>query len=133
MFLTALLLALAILTISVLATIGLRKILGHEWLERLALGVQHFDGYRPVWIFDELERNRIRGSAGVESLLLSTAVAESDFSRRDDTWTGRVRTRGESWMAESHEDVRAGENVRVSEVRGLVLKVERPNSDPRAA
>jgi len=57
---------------------------------------------------------------GVEQLVGQTAVALADTER-----TGLVRVRGELWQAVMREPVKTGELLRILQVDGLTLQVER--------
>ena len=56
---------------------------------------------------------------GMEDLMGAVAVALDDFEGE-----GRVRLRGESWIAESPQPVYEGQKLRVKAVRGLRVDVE---------
>ena len=58
---------------------------------------------------------------GSEGMVGETGKAITSI---DPAGVGRVQTHGEIWTATSHEHVSAGENVRVVEVKGLLLTVE---------
>ncbi len=53
------------------------------------------------------------------------AVAETTFSAQGERFGGKVRLGMERWAALSNDPVSAGEKVRTSGRRGLVLEVER--------
>ena len=58
---------------------------------------------------------------GVEQLLGETAIAVDDFAH-----TGLVRVRGELWRAVTHDPVKSGDILRIRQVEGLTVTVERP-------
>jgi membrane-bound serine protease (ClpP class) len=58
---------------------------------------------------------------GVEQLLGETAVAVDDFAH-----TGLVRVRGELWRAVTRDPVKSGDTLRIRQVEGLTVTVERP-------
>jgi membrane-bound serine protease (ClpP class) len=49
-----------------------------------------------------------------------TGVAQTDISPR-----GWVQVQGEHWEAESSEPIRAGENIEVTGIEGLRLRIRR--------
>ena len=57
---------------------------------------------------------------GKEGLIGETGVARSDFDKR-----GKVFVHGEWWEAESDEPVKTGDEVTVTNVERLRLKVKR--------
>lgn len=61
--------------------------------------------------------------AGLEGMVGDLAVADSDLEP-----TGRVFIHGEYWKAEAAEPIRRGEQVRVVEVRDLLLRVARASN-----
>jgi membrane-bound serine protease (ClpP class) len=63
---------------------------------------------------------RNKSLMGPEALIGSIAIAQEALGPR-----GQVMVHGELWFAESPEPVEAGERVRVCNVRGLTLLVER--------
>jgi membrane-bound serine protease (ClpP class) len=65
---------------------------------------------------------RRRAVTGVEALLGKTAVVNSPT---------QVRVAGELWEARSDDVLVAGEEVQVTGVDGLVLRVSRPSRAPR--
>ena len=123
MVISAVILSFAVVGAAVLITLTLRKLIGRDWLARLALGVQQFEGLRPIWWYDRLETDLRRGSAGVESLLLNPVVAVEDFRNEGAVWRGRVRAGAEIWSAESETELRAGDSASVDSVDGLLLRV----------
>ena len=67
-----------------------------------------------------------RVQAGPEAMLGSNARALTDFREDDEgRYVGKVRIAGEEWTASAEEVVSSGETVRVLEVRGLTLAVDR--------
>lgn len=58
----------------------------------------------------------------------SRAVAEDDFTGVGRTYEGRVRLAGERWRSVSDHPVAAGDALRVTGRRGLVLHVARDSS-----
>ena len=131
MLFAGLIVACSIVVIAILGTLALRVVVGFEWLARLVLGVQHFDGWRPVWLYDHLEENRRVGSIGAEALLLSRGTAEREFEASGESWRGRVSVRGESWSACSSSPVSSHEEVVIRAVDGLTLSVEPVQSKGR--
>jgi len=78
-----------------------------------------FSGFM-LWVVTRMIRLRRKPAvSGVESMLGQTAKVCEDFVGR-----GRVRIGGESWLAQSTVAMKAGQSVRVTSVRGLVLEVE---------
>ncbi|MEW6766082.1 MAG: nodulation protein NfeD [Pseudomonadota bacterium] len=72
------------------------------------------------WVIGTLARLRRKTAVtGMEELPGELGQAEEDFQTR-----GHVRVHGESWLAESTEPVRKGQQIRVLGLEGLVLKVE---------
>ncbi|MFI4890796.1 MAG: nodulation protein NfeD [Steroidobacterales bacterium] len=57
---------------------------------------------------------------GVEQLLGETAVAVDDFAH-----TGLVRVRGELWQAVTRDPVKSGDTLRILQIEGLTVTVER--------
>jgi membrane-bound serine protease (ClpP class) len=57
---------------------------------------------------------------GVEQLLGETAVAVDDFAQ-----SGMVRVRGELWQAVTRNPVKRGDSLRILQVDGLTVRVER--------
>lgn len=65
-------------------------------------------------------RVRRRSSvSGVESMIGKTGIALNNFQGR-----GRIRAFGESWNAESEQDIEKGAKVAIIGIDGLTLKVE---------
>jgi membrane-bound serine protease (ClpP class) len=60
-------------------------------------------------------------ATGVEGMVGQLATVDTDIDP-----VGRVLLRGELWTAEASEPLRRGEQVRIREVRDLVLRVSRP-------
>lgn len=58
----------------------------------------------------------------------SRVVAEDDFTGGGETFAGRVRLAGERWRSVSDHPVAAGDALRVTGRRGLVLHVARDSS-----
>lgn len=58
--------------------------------------------------------------SGAEGLIGESGVANTDIEKQ-----GKIFIQGEYWDAKSDEPIKAGENVKVLEVTGLKLKVER--------
>jgi len=56
---------------------------------------------------------------GTDQLLGEPAYAIADFDN-----TGMVRVRGELWQAVTRAPIRAGQQVRIVKVRGLMLDIE---------
>ena len=67
---------------------------------------------------------RRRSSVGAETLVGRRAVAVTSLDPR-----GQVRLDGELWSAESDEPIDSGDEVVISGVEGLILRV-RPASKP---
>ncbi len=73
-----------------------------------------------MWVLTRLiGLRRKQVVTGMEELMGAVAVALDDFQGE-----GRVRLRGESWIAESPEPVQEGQKLRVKAVRGLRVDVE---------
>ena len=70
-----------------------------------------------VWVALRARRQPV--VSGREDMIGAMASAVNDFHGR-----GRVRTHGELWNAESGVPVRAGQTLRVTGIKGLVLTVE---------
>jgi membrane-bound serine protease (ClpP class) len=70
---------------------------------------------------------RQRVTTGMEGMLGGIAVANEDF-----TGQGHVRAFSENWNAISDQPVRKGEQLEITEVDGLTLKVRHPQSDPQS-
>jgi membrane-bound serine protease (ClpP class) len=66
-----------------------------------------------------MKSRRLPVVSGAESLLQSTAVALEDFER-----DGAVRVNGERWRAVASMPVRKGDELRITAVADLVLRVE---------
>jgi membrane-bound serine protease (ClpP class) len=65
---------------------------------------------------------RRRSVSGAEALIGQKAVVRTPT---------QVRVAGELWEARSDEDLLPGEQVEVTGVEGLTLRVSRPSRDPR--
>jgi len=73
-----------------------------------------------LWVLTRMIRLRRKPSvSGVESMLGKIALVSERFVGR-----GRVRIEGESWLAESDIEMKAGQAVRIKSVNGLILIVE---------
>lgn len=70
-----------------------------------------------IWVAVRARRQPV--VSGREDMIGAAAMAVSDFQGR-----GLVRARGELWNAESSVPVSQGQPLRVTEMHGLVLKVE---------
>ena len=70
-----------------------------------------------IWFAVRARRQPI--VSGREDMIGSNAVAAADFQGR-----GLVRAHGELWSAESEAPVASGQHLRITEMHGLVLKVE---------
>ncbi|MEX0963944.1 MAG: nodulation protein NfeD [Pseudohongiellaceae bacterium] len=57
---------------------------------------------------------------GVEAMVGATAIAHKAFQGR-----GTVRAFGEIWQAESDENIEEGEELKITEVDGLILKIKK--------
>jgi membrane-bound serine protease (ClpP class) len=66
-----------------------------------------------------MRARRLKVSTGREAMIGATAVALEDFAER-----GNVRAFSEDWLAQSPRPVRKGDELRVTGVEGLVLRVE---------
>jgi membrane-bound serine protease (ClpP class) len=66
-----------------------------------------------------MRSRRLPVVSGAEALLQSTAVAIEDFDRE-----GAVRVNGERWRAVTAMPVHKGDELRVTAVDNLVLRVE---------
>jgi membrane-bound serine protease (ClpP class) len=77
-----------------------------------------------AWLAMRARRRPV--TTGIEELVGHLAIADAAFESR-----GHVRIRGEIWQAESATPVRAGEQVRVQALDGLVLKVTPAGSGSR--
>jgi len=71
---------------------------------------------------------RTRPQTGIEALAGQRGVVLTTTGRK-----GKVRVRGENWDAESSEELRPGDEVTVSSLRGLVLVVESGRADRQDA
>jgi len=60
---------------------------------------------------------------GKESMLNETGTALTNFHKR-----GKVSIHGETWNAESAEDIKKGEEVEVTGIKGLTIKVTRKST-----
>jgi membrane-bound serine protease (ClpP class) len=69
---------------------------------------------------------RYRIATGKEALIGSSAQVIEACDPR-----GRVRFRGEIWHAECDSRAEVGERVRVTDVHGLTLRIERNGKGPR--
>jgi membrane-bound serine protease (ClpP class) len=69
-----------------------------------------------------VQSQRLRPVTGEAGMLGERGRALTDFGPGRD---GRVQTRGEIWTATASEPISAGDAVRITGVRGLVLTVER--------
>lgn len=76
-------------------------------------------GFFIVVVAKVVQAHREKPITGAEGMLGEEGVADSDIDPE-----GRVLVRGEYWNAVSGETIRAGERVRVVEVKGLHLTVE---------
>ena len=73
-----------------------------------------------LWVLTRVIKLRRQPAiSGAESMLGQVARVSEDFIGR-----GRVRIGGESWLAQSDTEMKAGQSVRVKSVHGLVLEVE---------
>jgi membrane-bound serine protease (ClpP class) len=69
-----------------------------------------------------LSRSLFRSQAsGVEALVGSIAIADSDIAPE-----GRVFLHGELWTARADQPISKGEKVEITEVRDLIVRVQRP-------
>jgi len=66
-----------------------------------------------------------RITTGMEGMLDEVAVANEDF-----TGKGHVRALSENWTAFSDQAVKKGDELEITEVDGLTLKVRHPQTDP---
>ena len=66
-----------------------------------------------------MRARRLRVATGREAMIGARAVALEDFAER-----GNVRAFSENWLAEAPHPVRKGDQLRVTGVEGLVLRVE---------
>ena len=66
-----------------------------------------------------------RITTGMEGMLGETAVATEDFAGK-----GHVRALSEKWSAISDQPVKKGDELEITEVDGLTLKVRHPQSNP---
>jgi membrane-bound serine protease (ClpP class) len=66
-----------------------------------------------------MRARRLKVSTGREAMIGATAVALEDFAER-----GTVRAFSEDWLAQSPRPVRKGDQLRVTGIEGLVLRVE---------
>ena len=83
-------------------------------------GIALVSGGFMLWVLTRVVNLRRKPAvSGTESMLEQIAAVSEDFSGR-----GRVRIGGESWLAQSAVELKAGQQVRVKSVRGLVLEVE---------
>lgn len=69
-----------------------------------------------------LKAYRHRPTTGAEGLVGFVGVAKTDVDPR-----GQIMVRGEIWEAEGREPIRAGEEVKVLEVNGLRVRIEKVN------
>lgn len=65
--------------------------------------------------------HRARVTTGVEGLIGEEGIASTRIAN-----TGRVNVHGEIWKAMSDAPIKKGERVRVVDVQGLTLRVEKP-------
>ncbi|HET7609017.1 MAG TPA: nodulation protein NfeD [Gammaproteobacteria bacterium] len=72
-----------------------------------------------IGIGSAMRARRLRVATGREAMIGARAVALEDFAKR-----GNVRAFSENWLAESPHPVRKGDELRVTGVEGLVLRVE---------
>jgi len=73
-----------------------------------------------LWVLTRMIRLRRQPAvSGVESMQNKIAVVSEDFIGE-----GRVRISGESWLAYSKVEMKAGQSVRIKSVHDLVLEVE---------
>jgi membrane protein implicated in regulation of membrane protease activity len=117
-----LLLALLVVAIAVGCLVTLRTLVGPQWLERLALGIQQFRGFRPVWHADRLAEYEQPG-VGPTALVGRQCEAAADFKAFGSLWIGQVKLGSELWAAEALFPCSAGAQLRVTAIHGLTLRV----------
>jgi membrane-bound serine protease (ClpP class) len=76
-----------------------------------------------LWFFGVRYSRRRRARVGVQTLI--GTVGEAITSLTPD---GQVKVDGEIWNAHGAPEIRAGDAVRVTAVKGLMLEVERTQS-----
>lgn len=96
----------------------LRAAVGPQWLGRLVLDIQQFDGLRPRWRDPE---SLSKSHAAEVTLLGSAATAISDFVPSASIWHGTVLIGLELWSARSATPMASGETLRVARIEGLTV------------
>ena len=76
-----------------------------------------------LWFFGIRYSRRRRAQVGVQTMIGTVGEAITTLSP-----DGQVKVDGEIWQAHGPPEIRAGDQVRITGVKGLTLEVERAQS-----